>query len=171
MLKATRLFTVVQQRLGALNTLVQENLAGIQVVKAFVRGRFEIEQFHASNVEYRERNIEVGQLMAVAMPVLQVLTNVGTVAVLWFGGLSVLGDRLTIGELIAFNNYLMTGMGPLLFLGNLLMMSARAEASAERVMEVLDTEPTLKISAKSAPSRSRLRARQLRRCVLSLQPA
>ena len=146
MLKATRLFTVVQQRLGALNTLVQENLAGIQVVKAFVRGRFEIEQFNVSNVEYRERNIEVGQLMAVAMPVLQVLTNVGTVAVLWFGGLAVLGDRLTIGELIAFNNYLMTGMGPLLFLGNLLMMSARAEASAERVMEVLDTEPTLKIA-------------------------
>ncbi len=146
MLKATRLFTVVQQRLGALNTLVQENLAGIQVVKAFVRGPFEIEQFNVSNLEYRERNIEVGQLMAVAMPVLQVLTNVGTVAVLWFGGLSVLGDRLTIGELIAFNNYLMTGMGPLLFLGNLLMMSARAEASAERVMEVLDTEPTLKIA-------------------------
>ena len=146
MLKATRLFTVVQQRLGALNTLVQENLAGIQVVKAFVRGPFEIDQFNVSNLEYRERNIEVGQLMAVAMPVLQVLTNVGTVAVLWFGGLSVLGDRLTIGELIAFNNYLMTGMGPLLFLGNLLMMSARAEASAERVMEVLDTEPTLKIA-------------------------
>ena len=146
MRKATRLFTVVQQRLGALNTLVQENLAGIQVVKAFVRGPFEIEQFNVSNLEYRERNIEVGQLMAVAMPVLQVLTNIGTVAVLWFGGLSVLGDRLTIGELIAFNNYLMTGMGPLLFLGNLLMMSARAEASAERVMEVFDTEPTLKIA-------------------------
>ena len=146
MLKATRLFTVVQQRLGALNTLVQENLAGIQVVKAFVRGRFEIDQFSEGNLEYRERNIEVGQLMAIAMPILQVLTSVGTVAVLWFGGASVISDRLTIGELIAFNNYLMTGMGPLLFLGNLLMMSARAEASAERVMEVLDTTPTLKIA-------------------------
>ena len=146
MQRATRLFTVVQQRLGALNTLVQENLAGIQVVKAFVRGKFEINQFGESNLEYRERNIEVGQLMAIAMPILQVLTNVGTVAVLWFGGISVIGDRLTIGELIAFNNYLMTGMGPLLFLGNLLMMSARAEASAERVLEVLDTEPTLPIA-------------------------
>lgn len=146
MLRATRLFTMVQQKLGALNTLVQENLAGIQVVKAFVRGRFEIDQFSESNLEYRERNIEVGQLMAIAMPILQVLTNVGTVAVLWFGGASVVGDRLTIGELIAFNNYLMTGMGPLLFLGNLLMMSARAEASAERVMEVLDTKPMLKIA-------------------------
>jgi len=154
MLKATSLFTVVQQRLGELNTLVQENLAGIQVVKAFVRGPFEIDQFGKSNLEYRETNIEVGQLMALAMPILQVLTNVGTVAVLWFGGLSVIGDRLTIGELIAFNNYLMTGMGPLLFLGNLLMMSARAEASAERVLEVLDTETTLTIAG--GPHRSSL---------------
>ena len=146
MVQATRLFTVVQQKLGELNTLVQENLAGIQVVKAFVRARFEIHQFTESNADYRERNIEVGVLMAVAMPVLQVLTNVGTVAVLWFGGMSVVGDRLSIGELIAFNNYLMIGMGPLLFLGNLLMMAARAEASAERVLEVLDTAPTLKIA-------------------------
>ncbi len=146
MLKATRLFTVVQQKLGALNTLVQENLAGIQVVKAFVRARYEIAQFGKSNVEYRERNVEVGELMAVAMPILQILTNVGVVAVLWFGGHSVIGDRLTIGELIAFNNYLMIGMGPLLFLGNLLMMSARAEASAERLLDVFDTPPSLKIA-------------------------
>ena len=146
MLRAARLFTGVQQKLGALNTVVQENLAGMQVVKAFVRSGYEIDQFSASNLDYREKNIEVGELMAVAMPILQVLTNVGTVAVLWFGGLSVLGDRLTLGELIAFNNYLMTGMGPLLFLGNLLMMAARAEASAERVLDVLDTRPALKIA-------------------------
>ena len=146
MLRATRLFTDVQLRLGALNTLVQENLAGIQVVKAFVRGQFEIERFAESNVDYRERNIEVGYLMAVAMPVLQLLTSIGTVAVLWFGGLSVAGERLTLGQLIAFNNYLMIGMGPLLFLGNLLTMAARAEASAERVQEVFDGEPALKIA-------------------------
>ena len=146
MLQATRLFGVVQQRLGAMNTLVQENLAGIQVVKAFARGPFEIDRFAEANVEYRERNIEVGNLLAVAMPLLQALTSVGTVAVLWFGGLSVFADRLTVGELIAFNNYLMIGMSPLLFLGNLLMMAARAEASAERVLEALDTVPTLKIA-------------------------
>ncbi len=159
MLQATRLFAVVQQKLGALNTLVQENLAGMQVVKAFVRTGFEIDQFSVSNLDYREQNIRVGELLAVAMPVLQVLTNVGTVAVLWFGGISVLGDRLTVGELIAFNNYLMTGMGPLLFLGNLLMMAARAEASAARVMEVLDTKPALKIAPQphqAAPLRGRV---------------
>ena len=144
MLKAARLFTLVQQKLGELNTLVQENLAGVQVVKAFARASFEIEQFQASNIDYREKNIEVGVLMALAMPALQALTSVGTVAVLWFGGLSVFAERLTLGELIAFNNYLMIGMGPLLFLGNLLMMLARAEASAERLLEVLDTAPALK---------------------------
>ena len=146
MMRATRLFGAVQQKLGALNTVVQENLAGMQVVKAFVRSGYEIDQFSRSNLDYREKNIEVGELMAIAMPILQVLTNVGAVAVLWFGGLSVLGDRLTLGELIAFNNYLMIGMGPLLFFGNLLMMSARAAASAERLLEVLDTEPALKIA-------------------------
>jgi len=128
-------------------------------VKAFVRTGFEIDQFSVSKLDYREQNIRVGELLAVAMPILQVLTNVGTVAVLWFGGLSVLGDRLTVGELIAFNNYLMTGMGPLLFLGNLLMMAARAEASAARVMEVLDTKPALKIAAQphqAAPLRGRV---------------
>ena len=146
MLQATRLFSVVQARLGALNTLVQENLAGIQVVKAFARSPFEIERFAASNADYRDRHIEVGNLLAVAMPLLQALTSVGTVAVLWFGGLSVFAERLTLGELIAFNNYLMIGMSPLLFLGNLLMMAARAEASAERVLEALDTQPTLSIA-------------------------
>lgn len=145
-LKATVLFGVVQAKLDALNTLVQENLAGVQVVKAFVRTRFEIDQFDIRNSEYREKNIEVGQLMAVAMPVLQILTNVGTVAVLWFGGMSVMGTRLSMGELIAFNNYLMIGMGPLLFLGNLLMMAARADASAERILEVFDTDPALIIA-------------------------
>jgi len=147
MLKATALFGAVQAKLGMLNTLVQENLAGVQVVKAFVRTRFEIDQFAVRNADYREKNIEVGHLMAVAMPILQILTNVGVVAIIWFGGMSVIGDRLSVGELIAFNNYLMIGMGPLLFLGNLLMMAARADASAARILEVFDTVPALAIAS------------------------
>ena len=146
MLKATRLFAAVQVKLGELNTLVQENLAGIQVVKAFVRAPYEIKRFARNNSDYRETNVEVGNLLAVAMPILQILTNVGVVALLWFGGHSVIGDRLTLGELIAFNNYLMIGMGPLLFLGNLLMMAARAEASAQRILDVLETKPALPIA-------------------------
>ena len=140
---ARPLFIIVQERLGRLNTLVQENLAGVQVVKAFVREEFENSRFGQANFEYMDENIRVGRLLAIAMPALLVLTNIGTAAIIWWGGLSVINERLTVGQLIAFNNYLMIGMGPLLFLSNLLNMVSRADASAERVLEVLDTPPAI----------------------------
>lgn len=142
---ARPLFTIVQSKLGALNIIVQENLAGVQVVKAFVRERFEIERFGEHNYDYTQESIRVGRLLAVAMPLLMVLTNVGIVAVILLGGWSTIIDRLTIGELVAFNNYLLIGMAPLLLLGNILTMVSRAEASAERVWEVLDIKPALKV--------------------------
>jgi len=140
---ARPLFVIVQERLGTLNTLVQENLAGVQVVKAFVREQFENSRFGQANVDYMDENIRVGRLLAIAMPALLVLTNIGTAAIVWWGGLSVINERLTVGQLIAFNNYLMIGMGPLLFLSNLLNMVSRADASAERVLEVLDAQPAI----------------------------
>jgi len=144
---ARPMFTLVQQKLAALNTLVQENLAGAQVVKAFVREKYEIGRFEGHNVAYMQQHIQVGRLMAVAHPALAVLTNVGIVAVVWWGGADVIGGRLSLGELIAFNNYLMIGMMPLLMLSNMLTMVSRAEASAERVLEVLDTRPMLQVAA------------------------
>ncbi len=140
---AAPLFTVVQQKLAGLNTIVQENLAGVQVVKAFVREKFEIARFGQHNLDYTAQNIKVGYLIAVAMPLLLVLTNLGSVAVIWFGGLDVMGGRLSVGQLIAFNNYLVIGMTPLLLLGNMLTMVSRAEASAGRILEVLDTQPLI----------------------------
>jgi len=141
---ARPLFLIVQQKLAALNTIVQENLAGVKVVKAFVRERFEIERFEGSNLDYMQQYVKVGRLLAVALPVLTVLTNVGIVAIIWLGGLSVIGGRLTLGELVAFNSYLMIGMTPLLLLSNMLTMVSQAEASAERVLEVQDTEPLIR---------------------------
>ena len=145
---ARPLFAIVQEKLSALNTTVQENLAGVQVVKAFVRERFEIDRFKISNDAYMAENIKVGKLMAVAMPVLAILTNLGIVAVVWFGGRDVIGGSLTLGELVAFNNYLMIGMAPLMLLGNILTMISRAEASAARFLEVLDTQPAVEVAAK-----------------------
>ncbi len=142
---ARPMFTIVQQKLAGLNTTVQENLAGVQVVKAFVRERYEVERFQEHNHDYMQENIKVGRLMAVAMPALALLTNLGIVAIIWYGGLSVDTGRLTVGELVAFNNYLMIGMAPLLLLGNILTMVSRAEASAERVWEVLDTQPAVQV--------------------------
>jgi ATP-binding cassette subfamily B multidrug efflux pump len=142
---ARPLFMVVQAKLSALNTSVQENLAGVQVVKAFVREHFEIRRFQDHNQSFMQENIKVGRLMAVAMPVLTLLTNLGIVSVVWFGGLDVTGGRLTLGELVAFNNYLMIGMAPLMLLGNMLTMVSRADASAQRFWEVLDTQPAVEV--------------------------
>ncbi|MCJ7736325.1 MAG: ABC transporter ATP-binding protein/permease, partial [Anaerolineae bacterium] len=146
MAAARPLFIVVQERLSALNTAVQENLAGVQVVKAFVRERYEIGRFGRHNADYMQETIKVGRLMAIALPVLTLLTNVGIVAVVWFGGRDVIGGRLTLGELVAFNSYLMIGMAPLMLLGHILTMVSRAEASAGRFWEVLDTQPVVKVA-------------------------
>jgi ATP-binding cassette subfamily B multidrug efflux pump len=143
---ARPLFVVVQERLAALNTAVQENLAGVQVVKAFVRERHEIDRFLGHNDEYMQQNIKVGKLMATALPLLTLFTNLGIVAVVWFGGRDVIGGRLTLGDLVAFNSYLMIGMTPLMMLGNILPMVSRAEASAGRFWEVLDTRPAIQVA-------------------------
>ncbi len=141
------LFTIVQQKLGKLNTLVQENLAGVHVVKAFVREGYEIDRFGAQNVEYMNENIKVGRYLALVMPVLLVLTNLGATVAIWRGGMDVIGGRLTIGELVAFSNYMLIGMSPLLLLSNILSMISRAEASSKRLVEVLDTEPAIQAPA------------------------
>jgi ATP-binding cassette subfamily B multidrug efflux pump len=144
---ARPLFTVVQQKLAALNTIVQENLTGVRVVKAFVREAFENTRFADRNLDYMQQNIRVGRIMNVVLPVLTVLTNIGVVVVIWLGGTDVIGGRLSIGELIAFNNYLLIGMTPLLLLANMLTAMSRAEASAERFFEVLDTQPLIRSPA------------------------
>ncbi|MBX3000104.1 MAG: ABC transporter ATP-binding protein [Caldilineaceae bacterium] len=145
--RAGPLFTVVQEKLASLNTLVQENLAGVQVVKAFVREPFAIDRFADANDEYMRQNMRVGRILALVMPILTLLTNAGTVAVIWLGGLDVINNRLTSGELIAFVNYLMIGMAPLLLLSNMLMMVSRASASAVRIEEVLRTQSAIRTAA------------------------
>ncbi len=154
---AQPMFLVVQQKLAALNTIVQENLAGVQVVKAFAREPFEIEQFGGSNVDYMAQHIKVGRLLAIAHPSLAFLTTLGIVAVTWWGGLAVIGGRLSVGELVAFTSYLMIGMTPLMMLSNILTMITRAEASSERVLEVLDTRSTLPIP--TSPHRAQMAGR------------
>ncbi|MFN2138495.1 MAG: ABC transporter ATP-binding protein [Candidatus Promineifilaceae bacterium] len=143
MILSRPMYTTVQQKLGLLNTAVQENLAGVGVVKAYVREGHEIGRFQTINEAYMVQHIEVGRLLALAMPLLALLTNLGNVAIAWFGGQSVIGGRLTLGELVAFNSYLLIGMAPVLMLGNVLTMMARTQASADRIWEVLDTPPAL----------------------------
>jgi ATP-binding cassette subfamily B protein len=138
--KGRPLFIQVQQKLGRLNTILQENLAGIRVVKAFAREPWERERFGGVNLEFRDANISVGRMFALVMPLIFTLANLGTLTVVWGGGYQVLASRLTIGELVAFQSYLMMTMFPMVMLGMIIMAVSQAGAGAQRIFEILDAE-------------------------------
>jgi len=138
------LFKRVQELLSRLNTVVQENLAGVEVVKAFVRERYEINRFEDANEAYMKQAVRVNQLMSGAFPLVLLIANLGTLAVLLLGGREVIGGSLTVGELVAFTNYLTTAMFPVVMLGMILSMLPAADASSERILEVLEAEPDVK---------------------------
>ncbi len=138
------LFLEVQRRLDRLNTVLQENLSGVRVVKAFVRRNYENERFEKVNTDYMGQQINVMQKLAMVFPTLFLILNLGTVAIVWFGGVQVIQGNLTTGEIIAFSNYLMTTMFPILMLAMIIGMAAAAEASAGRIKKVLVNEPEIK---------------------------
>jgi ATP-binding cassette subfamily B multidrug efflux pump len=140
-LKMGPLFLNIQQKLDKLNTVLQENISGVRVVKAFVRARHEDERFEESNQDFAERNIKVMQFMSTMGPVLSVCVNIGIVIVIWSGGLQSIRGSVTTGQLVAFINYLQTALGPLMIMVNLANIWAAGMASAARVNEVLEEEP------------------------------
>ncbi len=142
--KGRPLFTLVQQRLGRLNAVLQENLAGVRVVKAFARERFEMQRFGTSSQELRDANVRVGRMFAFAIPLIFTLANLGALAVVWGGGYQVIAGRLTIGELVAFQSYLMMTMFPMIMLGMTMVGLSQAGAGAERIFEILDAESEVK---------------------------
>ncbi len=128
----------VQKKLGALNTILQENLAGMRVVKAFAREDYETERYLAQNIELLDENINLVKLFSSVFPLIFFIANLGMVAVVWFGGLEVIGLRLTLGELVAFTGYLGFMLMPIFQMGMIGAMLSRAEASAQRLFEVVD---------------------------------
>ena len=133
------MFRAVQDQVAVVATLVQDNAAGARVVKAFGQEQREIERFDAANEQLYQRYFESTRLQSFNTPLLNFIANGATVVMLWVGGLLVIGGQLTIGELVAFYAYLLQIVGPVRQGGFLMSMASRAAASAERVMEVLDT--------------------------------
>ena len=138
--KMMPLSKVVQQKLGNLNTVLQENLAGIRVVKAFAREDFEHERFRTSNQELLHENVNLVYQFSSFFPLIFFIANLGTVGVVWVGGLQVIGQQLTLGELVAFLGYQGFFLMPIFMLGMIGSSLSRAEASAERVFEVIDAQ-------------------------------
>ena len=139
--KANAMFAEVQNRLDRVNQVTQENLAGVRVVKAFLRADHEIERFGTANNRLMEQTIRVTQLVALVMPVMMLVLNLGVVAVIWFGGIAVTQGGMKLGEIIAFINYLLLFLQSLMIGSMVLIRMSRAEASAERIIEVLNSEP------------------------------
>lgn len=147
------IFGEIQAKLGNVNTVLQENLAGVRVVKSFAREPYEIKRFHTANTEYKVLNITVSTTLATNFPLIFLIANLGTALVIWVGGLQVMGGGLSIGELVAFNTYLALLIMPLFMLGIIASMLARASTSATRVFEVLDApnDVTEKADARVLP--------------------
>jgi ATP-binding cassette subfamily B protein len=153
------MFLVVQEKLDNLNTVLQENIAGVRVVKAFVRDQHESERFEAANSAFTDQNIWVSQILATFFPILMTLVNIGIVVVIWVGGIRVIGGDLTIGEIVAFTNYLLTSITPLIIMAMIASAVAGGIASAERINEVLESVPEVQDAAHPSKPASPIQGR------------
>jgi ATP-binding cassette subfamily B protein len=157
--KMEPLFRSVQQKLDKLNTVLQENIAGVRLVKSFVRADFEGERFETANEAFTDHSVKVMQFMASMSPALTVFVNIGMVVVIWAGGQQAIQGDLSIGQIVAFTNYLLTTMTPLIMMTLLSNVWAGGLASAKRINEVLDTvpevqdDPNASILPESTPGR------------------
>jgi ATP-binding cassette subfamily B multidrug efflux pump len=139
--KMEPLFRIVQQKLDRLNTVLQENIAGVRLVKAFVRGDYESQRFEGANEDFTSRSVKVMQFMSTMGPALTIFVNIGMVLVIWVGGAQAIRGNMTDGQIVAFTNYLMTTMTPLIMMTWLSNTWASGLVSAKRINEVLDTVP------------------------------
>jgi ATP-binding cassette subfamily B protein len=132
------LFKIVQERLSKLNVVLQENLAGVRVVKAFVREPHELHRYTVANQELYDINLRLGRIFSIFMPMIMLTASMAVLSVYWIGGGQVIRGTLSVGEMISFVGYMMMAFFPMLMLTMILTMLSQAGASAERIFEVLD---------------------------------
>ena len=139
--RAYPLYSTVQSSLDRVNTVIQENLSGVRVVKAFVRENHEEQRFHNVNADLKTNSIRAMNLTIITNPVMLLLLNIGTAAVLWFGGIQSIAGDITVGEIIAVITYISQMLSTLVMVSMILMRLSRAWASTDRIVEVLNSSP------------------------------
>ncbi|MEK4148986.1 ABC transporter ATP-binding protein [Robertmurraya sp. FSL W8-0741] len=152
MKRAGTLFRKVQEAVDKINTKLQENLAGIRVIKAFGRQNYEKKSFSRINDELTKMNLSASQMMMGLMPVMLFLINIGIVAALWLGVIKVDEGTSNVGVILAFINYLTITLNALIGSSHVLMSISRAVPSAERIKDVLDVELEISNYENNAPS-------------------
>ncbi|MDR0139321.1 ABC transporter ATP-binding protein [Metabacillus idriensis] len=143
MKKGSGLFKAVQDRLDSVNGVMQENLTGMRIIKAFLRRNYEVTRFTKANEELRSGTVSALRLMEIAMPVLLLVMNISILAILWFGSINVGTGDAKVGEVVAIVNYALRISSVLSIFSFIIMAFSRAKASAGRIIEVLDTEADL----------------------------
>ena len=137
-------FRAMQKRIDRINAVLREQITGIRVIRAFVRERRESERFAVANTALFDTSLRVGKLMALMFPTVMLVMNASSVAVLWFGGQRIDSGQMQIGALTAFLSYIMYILMSVMIATMMFVMVPRAVVSAERIVEVLDTEPTVR---------------------------
>ena len=137
------IFRMVQDRFGAVTAIMQDNLAGARVVRAFAREEHEMERFAVVHREFNAANMRAIRIWSIRFGLLYFLSNIATIVVLIYGGWRVITGASTIGTITAFITYLVIVAEPIRNLGMIINVIARAVASGERVFEILDTRPDL----------------------------
>jgi len=140
LVKARPLFLIVQEKLDKLNTVMQENLAGVRVVKAFVRAEHEKQRFARANDDLMAQTLKVLNFVVFLMPLMMTITNLATAGVIWFGGNLVIEGEMSVGQIMASVNYMIFSLFPLMMLLSMIAPLSAADASAGRILEVLDSE-------------------------------
>lgn len=165
--RITLLFYDVDNTMGDLSARLQENVTGVQVVRAFAREPHEIAQFDAINMKYFKSRLKVNREWAKVMPTTNLLITMGTILILLIGGPLVIQGRMTVGALVAFNAYLMMLSAPVQQLSWLVNTAGEAEAGAQRILEILDHEleiesPQNAVKLKTLQGRVEFRSATLR---------
>jgi ATP-binding cassette subfamily B protein len=138
-LKMVPQFRLMQTKLDAVNRVLREQITGVRVVRAFVRERHETERFAVANTELTATALKVGKLMALMFPIVMLLMNGSSVAVMWFGGERIADGSMEVGSLTAFLSYLIQILMSVMMATFMMVMVPRAAVCAERIGEVLDT--------------------------------
>ncbi|OZD05104.1 multidrug ABC transporter ATP-binding protein [Rhodococcus sp. 06-235-1A] len=136
-------FRSMQKRIDAVNRVLREQITGIRVVRAFVRENFEVDRFGAANTALTETALRVGRLMALMFPTVMLISNVTSVAVIWFGGHAIDQGTMQIGSLTALLSYIMLILMSVMMASFIAMMVPRASVCADRISEVLATESSV----------------------------
>ncbi len=138
--KAMPKFKMVQEKLDGVNTVMRECLAGMRVVKAFVRHDYEMEKFNTANEDYKETSVKAFRIVILMLPMMMLILNISIIAILWSGGKQVSLGSLRIEEIMAFITYLMQMIIALMMIAMVFMYISRAQISINRVNEVLNEE-------------------------------